>query len=851
MGASQKRLDFQQQQLARRDAAKAKSTSPGTFNASEFSRVQQQGAAASQSSTSGKPVNPNYVPSNPQYLPSGMTYAQEQAERVSSPAVITSDAAINTRRQSVTPTPSSPVKTLGSSQQQQIKPVTYEDVFVKQATGKPLTEEDYRIIYQESQKKLAAQTLDSLGYQTSINRSKELVDEAESRYKEQEKLIKAKEESQRALGYDRIQQDTDARVRAARESGKFQSDAVQNALSFSGFGRSTVNADRQQKIAENMGRSIEVAEQAAALEREALDAQLRGESGEALDNMWRGVQELRNTSAQIEAESLQEVAKFNQEQNLKFDESIKNLFETLEKFGKDNDPKEKRDAIIEQIKLGGSSFIDQIPPNERVRLENEAGFTSGFLDSYARNIKESEKTGFKVQRSDIIDDGFGNATAVIISDDGKISTKSLGKISSPQSSYKIESTPDGGTAIFNEKLGTISPISSGSSKVADFTQIFMGSSLNDKGVDLAGKYGSPISSSSAGVVLSVGENGGWGQQVKIRDIFGNVHQYSHLSGVNVKPGQQVSEGMVLGAMGNTGTVLKSDGRVPTEQEKNGPDKRGTHLDYTVYRPDGTAYSVQDAAEFAGVSSQNSGPQKIVEAIMTPGAFVSLEDLTPSERKEVLPLLAQARQTALAKGDIDSVILSSAGGKLPSDEFRKSFEKGATVVSQLASVQDLIQKVNGKVNEDGTPETTGGGWFGSGPIMGQIARLNPYDTKAQTLKSSLISLTPNLARGIYGEVGVLTDQDIKTYQQTLPNLTQTKDVQDAVLALTLRTVKNSLENKLKISVGTGYDVSGLYPFYESLKNSINEIEGRLKISNPNPSKTQQSKADIDYINSLNY
>jgi hypothetical protein len=66
-------------------------------------------------------------------------------------------------------------------------------------------------------------------------------------------------------------------------------------------------------------------------------------------------------------------------------------------------------------------------------------------------------------------------------------------------------------------------------------------------------------------------------------------------------------------------------------------------------------------------------------------------------------------------------------------------------------------------------------------------MNPYDTDAQTLKAQLQSLIPNLARGVYGEVGVLTDNDIKNYAQTIPNLTQTEDVQKAILAMTLDTL----------------------------------------------------------------
>jgi len=72
-------------------------------------------------------------------------------------------------------------------------------------------------------------------------------------------------------------------------------------------------------------------------------------------------------------------------------------------------------------------------------------------------------------------------------------------------------------------------------------------------------------------------------------------------------------------------------------------------------------------------------------------------------------------------------------------------------------------------------------------LGRLRNLNPYDTDAQTLKAQLTSLIPNLARGVYGEVGVLTDNDVRMYSQTIPNLTQTEDVNNAILGMTLKVI----------------------------------------------------------------
>lgn len=75
------------------------------------------------------------------------------------------------------------------------------------------------------------------------------------------------------------------------------------------------------------------------------------------------------------------------------------------------------------------------------------------------------------------------------------------------------------------------------------------------GVDLAANIGTPIMASASGVVISAkssGYNGGYGSMVIISHA-GNIQTvYGHMSRVDVVPGQTVSQGQVIGAVGNTG-----------------------------------------------------------------------------------------------------------------------------------------------------------------------------------------------------------------------------------------------------------------------------------------------------------
>ena len=97
---------------------------------------------------------------------------------------------------------------------------------------------------------------------------------------------------------------------------------------------------------------------------------------------------------------------------------------------------------------------------------------------------------------------------------------------------------------------------------------------------------------------------------------------------------------------------------------------------------------------------------------------------------------------------------------------------------------------------------------TGPVLGFFRDLNVYDDDAQTFKARLTAMVPNLARGVFGEVGVLTDFDVENYLKTLPNL---KTPQDRAKALVgqLREVLLSKQKLLDgFAVGQNYNRGGM-------------------------------------------
>ena len=83
------------------------------------------------------------------------------------------------------------------------------------------------------------------------------------------------------------------------------------------------------------------------------------------------------------------------------------------------------------------------------------------------------------------------------------------------------------------------------------------------GVDYAAPVGTPVMASADGVVVLAGWSGGYGKTVKIRHPNGFQTLYGHLSRINVRVGQRVTQEMFIGAVGMTGLAT------------------GPHLDYRM------------------------------------------------------------------------------------------------------------------------------------------------------------------------------------------------------------------------------------------------------------------------------
>jgi murein DD-endopeptidase MepM/ murein hydrolase activator NlpD len=72
------------------------------------------------------------------------------------------------------------------------------------------------------------------------------------------------------------------------------------------------------------------------------------------------------------------------------------------------------------------------------------------------------------------------------------------------------------------------------------------------GLDIATPMGTKVQAPADGVVVSTGPKGSYGNAIVIDHGYGVMTRYGHLSGFNVRPGQRVRRGDVIGFVGQTG-----------------------------------------------------------------------------------------------------------------------------------------------------------------------------------------------------------------------------------------------------------------------------------------------------------
>jgi murein DD-endopeptidase MepM/ murein hydrolase activator NlpD len=90
------------------------------------------------------------------------------------------------------------------------------------------------------------------------------------------------------------------------------------------------------------------------------------------------------------------------------------------------------------------------------------------------------------------------------------------------------------------------------------------------GVDLLAEIGTPVLSVGDGIVAFAGSQQGYGNLVTINHPAGKQTRYAHLNSINVKVGQKIKLGEVLGTVGNSGEPELEEPHLHFEVRYNSP-----------------------------------------------------------------------------------------------------------------------------------------------------------------------------------------------------------------------------------------------------------------------------------------
>jgi hypothetical protein len=108
----------------------------------------------------------------------------------------------------------------------------------------------------------------------------------------------------------------------------------------------------------------------------------------------------------------------------------------------------------------------------------------------------------------------------------------------------------------------------------------------------------------------------------------------------------------------------------------------------------------------------------------------------------------------------------------------------------------------------------------GPVGGFLAGKNPYSAEIQALNSQVVQIVPGLARGVFGEVGVLNDADIERYTRTIPDIKKDPKVAQQIIKELREKLKRSENNTVSGYEKSGFDVSGFKEgYFEPQKTSV--------------------------------
>lgn len=170
------------------------------------------------------------------------------------------------------------------------------------------------------------------------------------------------------------------------------------------------------------------------------------------------------------------------------------------------------------------------------------------------------------------------------------------------------------------------------------------------GIDFAAPAGSAARAVVPGTVISVAWGGAYGRLVKVRHVDGTIGYYAHLSDANVRVGQRVGRGSIIGRVGSTGNTTGP--HLHFEVRRNGRPTDPSPWLGNSYRASATIGNQPFApGEYGGVRL-DAEQLRNAQTIMSVGA-----QMGATERDLIIGLMTAFQESRLRNldyGDRDSL-----------------------------------------------------------------------------------------------------------------------------------------------------------------------------------------------------
>jgi O6-methylguanine-DNA--protein-cysteine methyltransferase len=173
---------------------------------------------------------------------------------------------------------------------------------------------------------------------------------------------------------------------------------------------------------------------------------------------------------------------------------------------------------------------------------------------------------------------------------------------------------------------------------------------------------------------------------------------------------------------------------------------------------------------------------------------------------------------------EGVIAGSQGGKdlvAGQTEQIAQFQRAMSGITSLTNQLELTDVKNSESREIWGDK--------KGKIEGRLSTLKQQfieDADVAAINATIQGLIPTVARGVFGEVGVLTDNDINNYKKTLPSLINSGQEAQAITMIMLDVLQRGYGGYLETLAASGKDVSGFLPQYQNLTRQVTGLQLEL-------------------------